>query len=335
MVTKQNKKEKANKYNDDFSMNQCSLMVRVDGEELEVPLNFGMTSDEIKRLYPFILQFASVPIKNPAVEFGTDEGHGKYVDLSEEELEKILSQTNEQSRYWYGKSEASLLEIAVRFALDIKLRGIQELADLFMPVSPLELLEKKDIEPMSDEEAEAYIQDMGLETETDREHDPGDEHDIPLGVAGSLHVNLYDSTFDDDYLSDELDKMESTLDVKDSFEEMISKDINEESYASNYDPEKIDESQISGGLLNMYDEENESRSIFDEMDEKDGVSADDAVDMDSPVDAGDVGEFNETEEFHSALDVSVDDGSSDINEDDYDWDSEDEDYIDDNGIDGE
>ena len=316
-----------NKYGDKYSINQCSLMVRVDDQELEVPLNFGMTSEEIKRIYPFLLQFAAVPIKNPAVSFGLDDKHGKFVDMSEEELERVMKKTNDISRYWYGKSEASLLDIAVRFALDIQLRGIDELVDLFTPISPLEMFERKDVEPLTDEEAEAYIMDTGLETEVDHEHDPGDEHDIPLGVAGELHVNLYDSGIDEDYLSDELDVLESKISPEDQFEKVISKDIsiNESDYKSHYNSGKLDESDIHDGLLVMYDQDNESRSIFDDMDAEDGLVLDESTDLNATTDSQDVGKY-----VDSDFDSTDDSEPVSLDDDEYDWEVEDEDF-DENG----
>ena len=291
----------ATPYGEDFSMNQCSLMVRIDGQSLEVPLNFGMTSDEIRKLYPYILQFANEPLRNPAVDFGLDDKHGKYADLADDDLSKMMDQVNRQSRYWYGKSEASLLELAVRFALDIKLLGVQELIDIFMPVSPLEKLQHQDIEPLTDEEADRVVEDMGLETEVDHEYDPGDEQDVPLGVAGDLRLDLYTSPFENEYFSDELDRMESKLDVDDRFEKVIRGTIqqgeSEGHYATN-DRKlmRTDESNMdgSGAVLDMYGDE---KSVFPDpepLPESEG---------DKPIDLG---------------------------EDPYgpDWESEDEDYDD-------
>ncbi len=313
-------RNKLDKTADGYSSNQCSLLVRVNGDELEVPLNFGMTSDEIVKLYPYILQFASVCIKNPSVEFGVDESSGKYAELSDEQLSAVVNKVNLQSRYWYGKSEASLLEIAIRFALDIKLRGIQELLDIFEPESTLDKFKKDGVDPVSDEEAEQIIRDLGLETDVDHEFDPGDEKDIPLGIAGQLHVNLYDSGFDEeDFVSSELDDLEEHLDVADKFEEML-EEHSEDEYKSHYDGTKIDESMIKNGLLVQSDKSGgEQVNLYGSSDEQSsGPTVDEEIDKLFGLDED--GEINE--EFDGGVDLYGDTA------DGIDWDSEDDDFDD-------
>ena len=335
MTTGRNSKIDATKYMDEYSLNQCSLMVRVDGHSLEVPLNFGLTAEEIRRLYPYLVQFANEPMQNPAVSFGQDDTQGKYADLSEQELEDVFEQVNKQARYWYGKSEASVLELAVRFALDIKLLGIQELADIFMPVSPLEKLQHQDVAPVTDEEADQIVQDMGLETEVDHEHDPGDEQDVALGIAGDLSVGLYDPNFDTDYLSDELDQMESRLEVKDTFAEILKADAAQQEreghFATNDHELKVrtplsDESATStsggvsgsdsGSLLNMYGDD--SSSIFDDITSDDGTSVgEDTYSDDEPDD-----QFEEQDQMPDDFAEPDDLSDLDFDTEDADWDED-------------
>ena len=40
--------EKKQQLIEEHAYNQCSIIIRVDGEETEIPINFGMTADEIK-----------------------------------------------------------------------------------------------------------------------------------------------------------------------------------------------------------------------------------------------------------------------------------------------
>lgn len=298
-----NDQSKFGRYSESYSRNQCSIMIRVDGNEVEVPLNFGMTSDEIKKLYPFILQFAEMPSKNPALQFTEDECRGKYSDLSQEDIDALKVKVREQSRFWFDKSEASVLDIAIRFALDIQLKGIAELVDIFSPVSSLESIK---VDPISDAEAEQIIQDMRLETEVDREFDAGDECDIPLGIAGGLDVNLYASTEDDDYLSQELDAMEAKLDVEDTFTKIIndeSLDADDGRYESAYKP-----GVVSQDMLSMYDDD--APNVFDELD---------------ALEKGDILEAELDDVPTNASDVTVSYEDDDGDEDDYDWEDDEDD----------
>jgi hypothetical protein len=303
----------SDRFSSKYSSNQCTLVIRVDNEAIEVPLNFGMTADDIKRLYPYLLQFASMPVENPSVKFSADTRKGVYNDLSDDDFKALCERARIQSSYWYGKSEASILDIAIRFAVDIRLKGIAELSDIFAPDSTLEKAKQKPVEPISDEEAEQIIHDMKLETEVDRDYDPGDEQDVPLGIAGGLDINFYQSTDDDDFMSDELDSMESKLDVNDDFSDMLARDDDLSSYKSNYDPNRpLGSDDVKDGLLNMYGDSPETSSIFDDMDRDDGINTDGPADTAYPM---------SNEEAKRIADGDYDD--PDYDEDSYDDDDDD------------
>ena len=313
-----------------YSRNQCSFVIRVDGDELEIPVNFGMTADEIKALYPFILPLANTKIKSPAVEFAQKGRNGAFNDVTDEDYDVLLKKTKLQSKFWFDKTEASLLDLAVRFAIDIKLKGIEELADIFDTPTSVESIKT---EPISETEAQDIIRTMGLETATDYEHDPGDEQDIPLGIAGSLNVNLYDSGEEEDYLSQELDALEAKEDVQDKFAQILENEseFDEERYKSNYKAGKFDESRVKDGLLDMYDTDNESKSLFDKMDEEDGLFAEpdeDEDDFGEDIDE-DEGSFDNDIPFDEDFDESndVDFADEDGEEDDV----EDLDFANDDG----
>lgn len=313
-----------NRNENSYSRNQCSLIIRVDGEEIEVPVNFGMTADEIKTLYPFILPLVNNKIKSPALELAEQVKNGGYEGLSEADYDAMVAKMKLQSRFWFDKTSASLLEIAVRFALDIKLKGIAELADIFDTPLPVETIKA---EPITDDEAEHIIRTMKLETATDYEHDAGDEVDIPLGIAGTLNVNLYSSGEAEDYLSQELDAMESKLDVEDKFAEILDKDlsdVDEDTYKSEYKAGKYDEHRVKDGLLDMYSTDNESKSVFDKMDEEDGLFA-------TEDDSDEDDENNDSDYFADTEEDDEDDDSNDVNFED---DEGDEDYFEDTSFDG-
>ena len=320
------------KYEDEYSRNQCSLVIRVDGEEISVPINFGMTAEEIRAIYPYVLPLVSNKIKNPAVQFADKAKNGEFDDLSDEEYESEINRVKNMSRLWYDKYEVSLLDLAIRLAVDLKLRNIEELADLFIVSNPIDDIQKAEI---TDEEVEEIVEEMGLETETDREFDAGDEQDIPLGIAGGLTVDLYDD--DDDYLSAELDALEATLDVDDTFTKMIDSDISEmekDRYKSKYEKGKISK---ESGLLSIYDDENESKSIFDEMNEEDGFDADEEDDLDEipdeEIDSDEIPDDEEDEDDipDAADDINFADFDEDISED-YDPEDDEDDIPDDEDL---
>lgn len=300
-----------------YSRNQCSIIIRVDGEEIEVPINFGMTADEIKALYPYLLPLVNNRVKNPAVVFCKEARAGKYDTISDDEYYEALDAVKRQSRFWFDKIDASLLEIALRFAVDIKLKGIKELEDIFDTSISVEGIEA---EPISEDESQHIINKMNLETPTDYEFDPGDEQDVPLGVAGGLNVDLYNSGEDEDYLSQELDEMESKLDVQDKFEDIINSELDEDNYKSDYKAGRFEEHRVKDGLLDMYDESNESKSIFDKMDEQDGLNDIDTNTEDIPdgiEDGFDKDTIND-EINDEVSEVSFDDDNMDDEDDDED-----------------
>lgn len=300
-----------------YSRNQCSIIIRVDGEEIEVPINFGMTADEIKALYPYLLPLLNNRVKNPAVVFCKEARAGKCDTISDDEYYEALDAVKRQSRFWFDKIDASLLEIALRFAVDIKLKGIKELEDIFDTSISVEGIEA---EPISEDESQHIINKMNLETPTDYEFDPGDEQDVPLGVAGGLNVDLYNSGEDEDYLSQELDEMESKLDVQDKFEDIINSELDEDNYKSDYKAGRFEEHRVKDGLLDMYDESNESKSIFDKMDEQDGLNDIDTNTEDIPdgiEDGFDKDTIND--EINDEIsEVSFDDDNMDDEDDDED-----------------
>ena len=99
--------------------NQCTMTIRSDGSEIEIPINFGLTSDEIRGIYPYLLSIANRKVENPAIMFTSMAKKGQFDDISDEVYGKLLATVERQSRLWYNKPEASILDLAMRIAVDI------------------------------------------------------------------------------------------------------------------------------------------------------------------------------------------------------------------------
>ena len=262
---------------ENYFRNQCSLIIRIDGEELEVPVNFGLTADEIRAIYPYCAKLANTKIPNPAMKFEADSKDGRFAEMSEEEYAAEVERISKQSEFWYQKPNASLLELAIRMALDIQFKGIQSIQDAFATVTPFENIKVK--ETVSTEEATKILKEAGMETDTDHEFDPGDEHDVEKGSAGNMSVDIYGSGEDFDFLSKELDAID-TAQAEDHFEKIIQDkkvaDIPDK-YKSKYKAKGFEEGQIGeDGLLDMYANSGSTDAIFgDEPD--DGSTAEELL----------------------------------------------------------
>lgn len=262
---------------ENYFRNQCSLIIRIDGEELEVPVNFGLTADEIRAIYPYCAKLANTKIPNPAMKFEADSKDGRFAEMSEEEYAAEVERISKQSEFWYQKPNASLLELAIRMALDIQFKGIQSIQDAFATVTPFENIKVK--ETVSTEEATKILKEAGMETDTDHEFDPGDEHDVEKGSAGNMSVDIYGSGEDFNFLSKELDAID-TAQAEDRFEKIIQDkkvaDIPDK-YKSKYKAKGFEEGQIGeDGLLDMYANSGSTDAIFgDEPD--DGSTAEELL----------------------------------------------------------
>lgn len=263
--------------NKNYSRNQCSLIIRIDGEELEIPVNFGLTADEIRAIYPYCAKLANTKIPNPALKFHADSREGRFNDMSDEEYAEELERIRNQSEFWYQKPEASLLELAIRFALDIQFKGIQSIQDAFSTVTPFENIKIK--ETVTKEEANKILKEAGMETDTDHEFDPGDEKDVEMGVAGNMSVDIYGSGEETDFLAKELDAIETTQ-PEDRFEKIIKdKQIADipDKYKSKYKAKGFDEGQIGeDGLLDIYANTGSTDAIFGD-DPDDGSTAEELL----------------------------------------------------------
>ena len=262
--------EKKQQLIEEHAYNQCSIIIRVDGKETEIPINFGMTADEIKQIYPFLLPLVNQKVENPCIEFTKKANAGAYDTLPENEYSEMVTMMGKQSKYWYDKPEASILELAMRFALDIKLRNFDDLIYLF------DVSDRTDaIKPakLSEEETTKVLREMKLETPDEYQKDAGNEHDVESSVSGKLSFNIYGSDVADEKYSQTLDDMEKKLISDDVFESIVKEDtknIDTERYKSTYKPGRYDESVVQDGRVNIYpDETEEEGSLFEERSDND------------------------------------------------------------------
>ena len=184
-----------------YTRNQCSLVIRVDGEEIEIPVTFGMTADEIRMLYPFLLPMLNDNILNPAVQFVKANEQGLLSDLTDEEYRNELIRVTEQSKYWYEKPSAGLLDIAVRFAVDIKMKGIEDLDFIFNRSASYDPMK---IKPLTEMEANTIMQKLRID---------GTQNDLDAFANLGSEIMAQDST------PEEIEQHEEVREQKADFKE--------------------------------------------------------------------------------------------------------------------
>lgn len=246
-----------------YSRNQCSLLIRVDGQELEIPCNFGLTAQEIKAIYPHLAEIANKKMKNPALSFEEKSKRGDFNDLPEAEYADLLDAYRKQAAYWYQKPEASLLDVAIRLALDIYFKDIQEIQDAFETVTPFERI--KTSGSVSTEEADRILENTNMTEDTKVQADVSDESDVKKGSAGNAPVDIYGTGESTDFVSKELDKLH-TDQAEDAFEKIVSTDILmdlPDGYQPTYKSGGLDAHQIDeDGLLDLYSGNAEADAVF-------------------------------------------------------------------------
>lgn len=235
----------------EYARNQCSLIIRIDGEEIEVPVCFGMTADEVKEIYPFILPMVQTKIPNPAIKFMNELKYGLYNDLSEEELQKKTLDFKEQTKFWYDKPEASLLELAIRFAVDIQLKGVSGLMDIFETKGRVRSIKSAAMSGDEMNDLSHYLKRLA--------NGKSDESE----TQNFASVNLYADSGSDS-VSEQLEEIEARLTQGDAFDVKIRRDMaqvpNDEEYSNSIvetetdTSDSIDDDFDSDGYSPSYDE---------------------------------------------------------------------------------
>lgn len=230
-------------YDDKYMRNQCSFVIRIDGKEIEVPICFGMTADEIRAIYPFILPLAQTKIQNPSVKFMNESKAGVYADLSDEEFQKKLLECREQTKFWYDKPEASLLELALRFAVNIQADGIADLMALF---DTNEHTPSTEVSALSNEAVNDLYQRLNKPM-----------HDAD-GVASASNqdeasITLYSNT-SDDHITKRLEEIESKLSREDAFDDTIRNHLAHMADSEESDEDSDDETSEAGAADSSADD---------------------------------------------------------------------------------
>lgn len=270
------------------AFSKFELHIESDGNELNIPINLGMSDEEVRKIYPYLLSISRME-DNPMIKFAKMQESGEINKYTPEEQEKYEMWANRMSRYWYGKPSTSLLDIAIGLAIDMKFHGTRlgDIEDV-----PDNEYEGNMSNPMNPEpDALSKSETIGLENEYNI--GPDAEAPVTLGdsnakhsvSAGNIEVNIYGDESVDDFLSSQLDQMESKLDYKDRFAEMIQKDYESSNISEDrYKLQSIKGKTISdddidkdSGLLVLYDD----TSIFDRVNnEIEGVQDDSDEDSD-------------------------------------------------------
>ena len=259
-----------------YEKNQCSLVIRVEGNEIEIPVTFGMTADEIRMIYPFLLPLLNDKVLNPAVQFVKANEQGLLADLTDEEYRSELLRVTEQSKYWYDKPSAGILDIAIRFAVDVKMKGIADLDFIFNRSASYDPMK---IKPLTEIEANTIMQklridgtqddldvfaNLGVESETakDSTDEEIEKHEEVREKKAEIKENPFgdsESSVSDIPVSDKVNTSDIFKSIRSDNNTHVYDNVDEadeNKYASKYDPNaKFSDSDIRDGRLTRFDEE--------------------------------------------------------------------------------
>lgn len=234
------------------SLSKCELVIYIDGNKLRLPINFGMSDDEMRAIYPYLLTLAK-PEANPMIRYLESKKAGKFDNLSEAEKSDYINWTRRLARYWYDKPTTSLLDVAIGLAIDIKLNGyIPSLSDECEPADEGEEILNRNCGDITEEEV----------TETIGKYDPEildieEEDREERAAAGSLNIDMYGSESYGDFISEELDKAETAnrarmiSDMVNSGASRLQERLKQDKSVAH----KPDITTDTNGLINMYNVE--------------------------------------------------------------------------------
>lgn len=137
-VTREQKLPRAKDIKPDLkSNNQCVIIMKFDNEEVRIPLIFSYPEEDLKNLYPDLISIVNKLIDKPSYKFANHYRmgicNGVSTSLLDAEKRDIVEKRlKKQSKYWNDISSC-LLSLIVSFAVDIRFKGIDYVADLFNP----------------------------------------------------------------------------------------------------------------------------------------------------------------------------------------------------------
>lgn len=279
------------------AFSKCELLVEIDGNELHVPINFGMTDDEVRKIYPHLLSISRVE-DNPMLSYDAMKESGKLDEYPDELRERYEKWAKRMSHYWYNKPSTSLLDVAIGLAIDMKFNGVM-LGDIIDPPETsyegsMENPMNPDPELITDEEVEAIERKFGIGPNANAEVTLSSEIQPHDQIAGNVDVGMYGNDSEYDFVSKELDEMEADATKQDKFAAIIEEDYNatdKTKYEMTYRRgRKFDDSQINNeGILQMYGNNDmftriEHEMMNDEEEDTDEGYSDDEEDEDDDED---------------------------------------------------
>ena len=300
------------------AFSKFELHVELDGNELSIPINLGMSDAEVRKIYPYLLS-VSRPEDNPMINFAKMQESGEINRYTPEEQARYEAWASRMSRYWYNKPSTSLLDVAIGLAIDMKFHGTR-LGDIEdIPDSEYEGNMTNPMNPSLDKLSFSETQDLekryNLQPDSDAPVTLSGEVAAHRISAGNIEVDMYGDDKVDDFLSSELDEVESKLDYRDKFAEMIEKDYNDNISEDSYKLQDVKSKTLSesdidkdSGLLILYDDTDIFAKVSGESEEpEDKYPEDESYDDDNIDDDNDIDEEEDEDDLESNIDAdSVD-----------------------------
>lgn len=211
------------------AFSKCELHIEIDGNTLNVPLNFGMTDEEVRKIYPYLLSVSSLE-NNPMIGYAALKESGKLDEYPEELRNRYEKWAKRMSQYWFGKPTTSLFDVALNLALDMKYHGVM-LGDIIDPPETaydgfMENPMNPDPELITEDEIVAIEEKYNIKPNKDAAMTLNGVNEKHSGVAGNIDVNVYGSNPEDDFVSAELDALEADIVHNDTFAAIIENDYN-------------------------------------------------------------------------------------------------------------
>lgn len=262
-----------------YAFSKCELLVQMDGQELRIPINFGMSDVDVRKIYPYLLSMSRIE-DNPMAAFQARKDAGEFKDMSPDAYEAALQNAEKMARYWYERPTSSIMDVAIGIGIDFALRKGQIEIDPLMQEPAVNTLSDyavadQENKPLSPNETIAVERKYGMSPDAEGQLTLRGEVNPHKGVSGDGFKMYGDDTMFQ-FMSKELMSLELQHETADRMAKILSEDyekLDKTGYESIYDPTKpLDMTQVSGGILkDMYGDPNRE-SIFDKIEEEERES---------------------------------------------------------------